>query len=746
LSLPISRIFDGLARSHKYIDELNSNVNTLFEAFQNAHLFWTRTTLKESEGCDKLIESFYSAEGPLLEFLGNMPPKMTQSIRVKEISELLKNARECAYSLEETLYEMRRKRESAHGNDDVDTGIHHMSKVISALHEFYEFLESDSTSCGNLRKLLVLGEGGIGKSHLFADVANQHISMGFPALLFLGQHVSIGNPWDQFLSEIDLKSVSIYNFLGALDSASQTCGIRSLIFVDAINEGEGKNEWISRLPGFLQDIENLPRISIAISCRTNYAKHLTKNVPDGDLCRIVHRGFAGYEYEAAQIYLDNAGIERPSAPVLAPEFSNPLFLKTFCQSLRRNGEKTFPKGVQGISKIFDFYVESLEGVLLERGIDADPSDKVARKVLMAIASEFAATRIPWLSRERAKDIIVEIYPETRFQMSLLKALMDEGALSDDWHYDGPDDRDGIEIIRFSYERFSDHFITCQMLDEHLNTDYPESSFKEGAPLNIALFKEKLSHRYGIIEPLSVQIPERCGRELVALIGKSRAKSYPYKECFLSSLIWRNPEATCEETLDYINQINQRDSWLVMESLLRVATVPKHHFNADFFHSNLIDKSMPDRDVFWSVPLAQNHYEQDAIHTLINWAWRTNHIATPESTIRLCAIALTWFLTTSHRGIRDKSTKALVSMLKCHPMVMVEMIETFHGVNDPYLVERLYGVAYGVAMFCSSNDALMELSSIVFEKVFKDNSPPKNLLLRDYARGIIESASVGLKTE
>ena len=56
-----------------------------------------------------------------------------------------------------------------------------------------------------------------------------------------------------------------------------------------------------------------------------------------------------------------------------------------------------------------------------------------------------------------------------------------------------------------------------------------------------------------------------------------------------------------------------------------------------------------------------------------------------------------------------------------------------------LTERIYAVAYGVAMRSHDAIGVGKLSSLVYEKVFANGTPPVHILLRDYARGVIERA-------
>jgi hypothetical protein len=97
------------------------------------------------------------------------------------------------------------------------------------------------------------------------------------------------------------------------------------------------------------------------------------------------------------------------------------------------------------------------------------------------------------------------------------------------------------------------------------------------------------------------------------------------------------------------------------------------------------------------------------------------------------------LTTPHRELRDHATKGLVALLHRRPHILRRLLDRFREVNDPYVAERLYAIAYGCALRRLPVADLEGLARAVYRNVFADGAPPPHLLLRDYARGIVELA-------
>ena len=63
------------------------------------------------------------------------------------------------------------------------------------------------------------------------------------------------------------------------------------------------------------------------------------------------------ELEATERFFDASGLEQPRIPQLTPEFTNPLFLKLYCEGLRGLGLSAPPVGEEQISVVFDRYLK-----------------------------------------------------------------------------------------------------------------------------------------------------------------------------------------------------------------------------------------------------------------------------------------------------------------------------------------------------------------------------------------------------
>jgi hypothetical protein len=148
--------------------------------------------------------------------------------------------------------------------------------------------------------------------------------------------------------------------------------------------------------------------------------------------------------------------------------------------------------------------------------------------------------------------------------------------------------------------------------------------------------------------------------------------------------------------------------------------------------------MADRDALWSTFLGHGYAVGGAIARLLRWVESLPSGDQPAHTvIMLAATALTWFLTSSNRLLRDRTTKTLVKLLSTRLRAVVELVDCFSDVDDGYVLERLAAVAYGSAMRSQQTDDVVSLATTCYERFFKDGFPPANALSRDYLRGVVE---------
>lgn len=578
VDLPIAKLFDGLARSKAFFDRIThfyAKINSEYRKIQLS---------AEDDLVRSQSDSLNNSIRELLPLL-SIPAHVVSRIDFESISKHASAIADMAWSIRDRLEELSRtsQEQSASGSVKPDYSYerHILYKLAGHSSELVGYARSPEAVLANLPALLLVGEAGTGKSHLFCEVADRRGKANRPTLLLLGEHFGDVEPWSQIATLVDFNG-SKDELLGALEAAAQASGQRALILIDALNEGQGKVLWRKYLAGMLTTLSNYPWIALAVSVRSSYEDIV---IPEGitpeKLLREEHFGFAEQEFEASESFFEFYGMKAPSVPLLNPEFQNPLFLKTFCKGLQNLGLSEVPSGTDGVAAIFDLFIHSINAKLSKpEQLDFDPHTNLIEKAIDAVVDRMTRDHVSWLPRATAQEIVDSNLPGRTYENSLFRHLISEGLLAEDLAPIEVETEEPVEAIRFSYERLSDHLIAKRLLELHLDRDDPSLAFNEDQPLGQLFIDQWTARRdRGLIEALSIQIPELIGKELADCVPRA-ADWHPVLEAFVESVVWRNPSAITESSRQYVNSHVIHFDYvhdLFVEALLTIASNPKHPF-------------------------------------------------------------------------------------------------------------------------------------------------------------------------
>ncbi|WP_406671907.1 NACHT domain-containing protein [Natronospira sp.] len=737
VELPIARSFDGLCLNSSWWDLLKEKKSDLKEAGLEVVSFLrkekeSQSSLLENERLNGLNEQLHR----VINDFDNGIMHRDFNNRLSDISSNLEHLSTIYSKIHQELHDKIDWTERKGNSRSI------LYKLSAVIDEVTSFLKQRMTVLSQTKSVLLHGEAGIGKSHLLCDLSLQRIKENLPTLFLLGAQYHGGNPVNFIKEALDLHSYRNSQVLGAIDAAGEASGARALIVIDAINEGNFRDEWRHQIMGFLSDLSEFQNIAIIFSCRSTYLNYiLPESADEKHLPRIEHFGFRGHEHRAAEKFLSRQGISKPSVPILAPEFTNPLFLKTCCRALRQNGQSSFPKGLNSITSLFDFYVGSIEKIIARKK-RFNPQENIIKSTLIDIASKLMPDNLEGIPKKEVRILVNNYDPNPNIDDSLFDILLDEGIISEDVSYKA--EGRGNLIIRFTYERFSDYFIAQDLVDKIENI---EVAFSGKGTISRLLKDNGYYSNAGIFEALAIIIPERFNRELEDLLPDDiEVEKWQLDQTFQNSVLWRSPNSFSDRTLEILNNLEGHFySHPALNILLKLSTEPNHPWNAEMLHKNLVGKEIADRDHFWSTHIAygdsseeENEYES-IVRAIIEWSYSGELETVEAERIRLCAITLLWFLTTPNRRVRDRSTKSLVRILSFYPRLVKGLLCDFSKINDTYLTERLYAVAYGVVCNINDENYVREIADITYSLIFKDENPIPHILLRDYARGILEYA-------
>lgn len=752
VEVSIAKIFNGFGRTFAYYDELKNKIAVFSSATKSHEIEKVKSLLGELyflellKECEKLLA--ITAKIPDGGGKVELPLRQIVSQGKKTIKKLERGFNILRKKRDEERKKNPKPEKDAYGYDYDEpfrTESNYLNNLSSKTRDLIYFSRGQQSKAANHKFIVLRGEAGSGKTHFLCDLAKARLNAGLPTLIFLGQEFNNKDPWITILKSVGWTETK-KGFLDHLEKSASSKRTRFLIVVDAVNEQRKKVNWSS----LVADTKKYKSIGVILSVRMGFEfivlpKKLRKQALD-----VIHEGFANREWDALTSFFEFYNLE-PDLPLLFPDFSNPLFLKIFCETYQENGSTIRLRGHFGFTRVFERYViKQGEKVLRDMSSsNMDAQNLVWRKTIKKIADYMVQNRTERIPLTEIEAIATQVFPtNAKDYLNTLERnwlILKNPVYSDQPPYGLA----GFEYT-FPYQKFSDHLIIRHLLSDSAKIKDPKTLFAPGGRLEY-MFHNTWQFR-GLIDALAVQIPERFdGKELILLAGNKFEKTILAKDSFLHSLVWRDTQEKGSE-LKFFNQkrilriINKiimpyhtEGNDDVLETILTVAAIPKHPLNAELLSSHLGKFSLAKKDSIWLPFLMYKHNNSSAVDRMIHWALRISEKTSySDESIRLISIALTWFLSSSDRYIRDKTTKALVSLLRERLGVLLKVLKHFEKCNDPYIQERLLAVAYGCALQNETKE-LADLGLYIYKRIFASGKPPVHLLMRDYARGIVEVA-------
>ncbi len=699
VSLPISSVFDGLGRTPAFFYRIREIQGRVKRAYSGCR------PRKDSDAAKAQYQALGETIAPIFSFFRKLANGTGKEIGFLPLQADVERATAATWQCVSELERLERERKATTqpralipgGFEGFSSERHSLFQLRTALRALHELCASTDAAAANNPALLLTGVAGTGKTHLFCDVAEQRLGTGLPTFIFLGEEFTSADPWSVIARLLGL-SGGVTQLLKTLNDLGKRKRTRTLVMIDALNEAQPRVNWRRLLKA-----RKYQHLAVATSVRSGFESLVLSRSALKEFVRGEHRGFEFREWEAVTKFFTAFKVSLPEVPLLTPEFQNPLFLMLFCRGLRKrqgSNRQAF-RGHEGSTYIFEQFVKN-------------GADNIAKELGLPSGRDKQGQYVIW-------DTVID-----RIAEHMARARGFGSRISE---------RSVLSII----EQVSDHLIVRHLLKQHLKD--PKRSFRPRSKLGKILS----GWNRGLVEALAVQVPERLkGRDLVSVASAQFRKCSLAVETFLQSLIWRAPHAfNVTEAIAYINEAVIRSEMghrELLDALLTVATVPEHPFNAEQLHAHLAKFPMPKRDRWWQPFLQYQYGENQSVDRLVAWAWEggdKSHLG--DGPVELAAVALTWFLASSNRFLRDRATKALVALLPDRLEVVAKLVERFHSANDPYIVERVYAVAYGCTLRSPRNKTIGRLAQTVYDRVFASGYPPAHVLLRDYARGVIETA-------
>ena len=616
------------------------------------------------------------------------------------------------------------------------------NSIRSEIEILYELLDlpeilsltADENRLITAKELFVTGNAGIGKSHLLAAECQSLMNnQQFAVLLLAGNCYSDLPILDQLSQDCELK-YSFDEFISILEMIGVEHHTCVLLCIDALNETANYRLWKTGLISLSQKIKKCTHVKLAVTYRMEYEKSVVQDAllsEDEDVYRIVHTGFASNGLKASKQFFDYYRIPFTLYEYFESEMENPLFLTLYCKTYR-NDEASLPT-------LYDRLVESanknifpilekrykLIGFTEDDNIVQSLVDEIStlafdRKEKNILESDLAS--IPFWT---ANDLPLRPF------MSLLakENLVHTNLIA------------GNERYFFAYDQMNDYFFARSLFSH----DMSDMSIRK------TLYEDILQVNDNNIVNLSNSdvfviccaiYAQKFGKECIDLIDElpeGFEKGYIVKS-YIRSFIWRDKEYISSNVFLAVAQkykVSREDFWNV---LVGNSIKHNHPLNSDFLHTLLMSFRLSERDYYWTKYINEIFYdESNRLMQLVKMYSSGQSIQMSKEQARQLLILCGWLLSSSNRMLRDYTSEAMIEILRNEFDLCIVILKAFEKVNDPYIIERLYGVVFGAC--CKrrkkENTVYITLAEYVYSTIFDQEFIYPDILLRDYARLIIE---------
>ena len=157
---------------------------------------------------------------------------------------------------------------------------------------------------------------------------------------------------------------------------------------------------------------------------------------------------------------------------------------------------------------------------------------------------------------------------------------------------------------------------------------------------------------------------------------------------------------------------------LLDLFLKTVSDSKHPLNAEFISELLSSLEMNTRDLSWTEYIRKRAYDLEEFIEEFEQQCKLNNNET-QILIRkqhLLAKFILWFLTSTNRNLRDKSTRALYYYGRKFPSSFSKLVFESLKINDPYVWERTLACLYGVTMGSHNSITSDSLEKKIFRKL------------------------------
>lgn len=589
------------------------------------------------------------------------------------------------------------------------------------------------------RHLLVTGDAGTGKSHLLAHIGFRLWKEGHPTVLLLGERFRRqDDPWKQVMATVQFEGFAD-SWLGLLNTLAEAGGKTAVILLDAVNESDSCKFWKTELIPFSRRITKYSSLRFVVTCRSDFTKYCLPgslvDESDSQWGYVHHYGFDVDVVKAIEEYFNAYNVRSELFPPMFDEFSIPLFLKIFCKTY---GGKLVKAHHLSLSQVLEDHKRYVSKSIAKK-ITCDEHD--VHRAIEVLCDAMVVAGSNTIPMDNIRDKVNSLVASADASKSLFNHLRSSGPI----RQIGPDD--GEPSVAFAFERFYDFHVAQRILEKYPNTEAVIGNLKKKGELyKILADPNSRWTKRGLIGAFSVLFPEKFGVELIQLF---RNIDHDIWSAFIESLRWRRADSITDTTEAILREGGGASIRFLMTNLVDLSAVPEKRFNADYIHEQLGSMKLAEREKEWTIPASNEtfHNQECQLNRFVDWCLKVPAERLSEEQTRLSCTLLAWCFASTHVAFRDKVTRGAIRLLCGNPGVTARIVDRFARVDDPYIVERIYAAAAGVAMRCFDPEAVGIIAKKVFNLFFSGKEVPPHILTREYARCVMERAlQMGVLTD
>ena len=507
-----------------------------------------------------------------------------------------------------------------------------------------------------------------------------------------GGRLRAGGSLDELARRIPgLKVEHFEDLLEALDSAGARAGTRIPLAIDGLNEAERPSEWRALLDELAPALVEYPNVLVIVTLREALAAHA---VPDA----AVTMQLEWNQSEVIRIvdtYFDHYLIDPAGAWLPASLFRNPLFVRMYCEAanpLRQDtvGVEALPTSLVGVFELYHDTV--IQRLARDPARVPVPADQIKRR-LAAVAWELWTRGVRRLPTDDAKAILDA--GESNWDESLFRRMEEEGVLFRDEVDGGADTETGI-----LFDRFAGYLVADALLGRMAYAE-ADDRLAEATLWDSLLGEARHPLGEDIVISLIGLLPRRFGGHHLWRLAPEEHRPWALAQELHSESEFLDGD-TVDELATLVASWHRTDPGPrgygprhPFDRLWEIRMSPAHRLNANFIDRVLRLQPLAERDRRWTEWVRHRVGDPlvDDLKRVIGYWTGTLDRADGDD---LDALAIAWLLASTSRDVRDLATKALQRYGRPEPKRLFDIASRMLDVDDPYVVERVVGAAFGAA--------------------------------------------------